>query len=115
MDKYWNDSPHKYVANVKTPTIFLIGEKGRRLWPQQAVRMYRALHNGVPTRVQPARASRMAGTSSATSSSRSNAELEPFAKYATRVFMNVRRAWRPLVERRGAHDTSKNRQNEQFS
>jgi len=54
MDKYWNDSPHKYVANVKTPTIFLIGEKGRRAWPQRAVQMYRALHNGVPTRVQPA-------------------------------------------------------------
>jgi dipeptidyl aminopeptidase/acylaminoacyl peptidase len=50
IDKYWNDSPLKYVANVKTPTIFLVGEQDPRVPPAQSVEMYQALkHNGVPT------------------------------------------------------------------
>ena len=50
IDKYWNDSPLKYVANVKTPTIFLVGEQDPRVPPPQSVEMYQALkHNGVPT------------------------------------------------------------------
>jgi dipeptidyl aminopeptidase/acylaminoacyl peptidase len=52
IDKYWNDSPLKYVSNVKTPTIFLVGEEDARVPPQQSVEMHRALkHNGVPTRL----------------------------------------------------------------
>ena len=52
IDKYWNDSPLKYVSNVKTPTIFLVGEQDPRVPPPQSVEMYRALkHNGVPTRL----------------------------------------------------------------
>lgn len=52
IDKYWNDSPLKYVSNVKTPTIFLVGEEDRRVPSPQSVEMYRALkHNGVPTRL----------------------------------------------------------------
>jgi dipeptidyl aminopeptidase/acylaminoacyl peptidase len=52
IDKYWNDSPLKYVSGVKTPTIFLVGEEDRRVPPPQSVEMYRALkHNGVPTRL----------------------------------------------------------------
>ncbi len=52
IDKYWNDSPLKYVSNVKTPTIFLVGEDDPRVPPPQSVEMYRALkHNGVPTRL----------------------------------------------------------------
>ena len=50
IDKYWNDSPLKYVANVKTPTIFLVGEQDPRVPPPQSVEMYQGLkHNGVPT------------------------------------------------------------------
>ncbi|MGH9346760.1 MAG: S9 family peptidase [Vicinamibacterales bacterium] len=50
LDKYWNDSPLKYVSNVKTPTIFLVGEEDPRVPPPQSVEMYRALkHHGVPT------------------------------------------------------------------
>jgi dipeptidyl aminopeptidase/acylaminoacyl peptidase len=50
IDKYWNDSPLKYVANVKTPTIFLVGAEDPRVPPAQSVEMYQALkHNGVPT------------------------------------------------------------------
>jgi dipeptidyl aminopeptidase/acylaminoacyl peptidase len=50
IDRYWSDSPLKYVSNVKTPTIFIVGEADVRVPPPQSVEMYRALkHNGVPT------------------------------------------------------------------
>jgi dipeptidyl aminopeptidase/acylaminoacyl peptidase len=50
IDNYWDNSPLKYVANVKTPTIFLVGEKDVRVPMPQSVEMYRALKsNGVPT------------------------------------------------------------------
>jgi dipeptidyl aminopeptidase/acylaminoacyl peptidase len=49
IDLYWESSPLKYVANVKTPTIFLVGEKDVRVPMPQSVEMYRALKsNGVP-------------------------------------------------------------------
>jgi dipeptidyl aminopeptidase/acylaminoacyl peptidase len=50
IDTYWDNSPLKYVANVTTPTIFLVGEKDVRVPMPQSVEMYRALKsNGVPT------------------------------------------------------------------
>jgi dipeptidyl aminopeptidase/acylaminoacyl peptidase len=50
IDTYWDNSPLKYVANVKTPTLFLVGEKDVRVPMPQSVEMYRALKsNGVPT------------------------------------------------------------------
>ncbi len=50
IDVYWEHSPLKYVANVTTPTIFLVGEVDRRVPPPQSIEMYRALKsNGVPT------------------------------------------------------------------
>ena len=49
-DLYWEHSPLKYVANVTTPTIFLVGEEDVRVPMPQSVEMYRALlSNGVPT------------------------------------------------------------------
>lgn len=52
IDVYWENSPLKYVSNVKTPTIFLVGEKDVRVPLPQAVEMYRALTSlGVPTRL----------------------------------------------------------------
>jgi dipeptidyl aminopeptidase/acylaminoacyl peptidase len=49
-DLYWEHSPLKYVANVTTPTIFLVGEEDVRVPSPQSVEMYRALKsNGVPT------------------------------------------------------------------
>lgn len=51
-DLYWEHSPLKYVANVKTPTIFLVGERDVRVPMPQSVEMHRALKsNGVPTRL----------------------------------------------------------------
>jgi dipeptidyl aminopeptidase/acylaminoacyl peptidase len=50
IELYWNHSPLKDVAKVKTPTIFLVGEEDPRVPMPQSVEMYRALRsNGVPT------------------------------------------------------------------
>ena len=50
IDVYWSQSPLKDVANVKTPTIFFVGEQDPRVPMPQSVEMYRALKsNGVPT------------------------------------------------------------------
>jgi dipeptidyl aminopeptidase/acylaminoacyl peptidase len=47
---FWNHSPIKDAANVKTPTLFFVGENDVRVPPAQSVEMYRALKsNGVPT------------------------------------------------------------------
>lgn len=50
IDLYWEHSPLRYVAQVKTPTIFLVGEEDPRVPLPQSVEMFRALKsNGVPT------------------------------------------------------------------
>jgi dipeptidyl aminopeptidase/acylaminoacyl peptidase len=50
IELYWNHSPLKDVAKVKTPTIFLVGERDPRVPLPQSVEMYRGLEsNGVPT------------------------------------------------------------------
>ena len=47
---YWNNSPLKDVANVSTPTIFLVGQNDQRVPEPQSIEMYRALKsNGIPT------------------------------------------------------------------
>lgn len=49
---YWNASPLKDAANVKTPTLFFVGENDQRVPKEQSIEMYRALksHN-VPTQL----------------------------------------------------------------
>ena len=50
IDLYWDHSPLKDVAKVKTPTLFLVGEQDPRVPLPQSVEMYRGLKsNGVPT------------------------------------------------------------------
>jgi dipeptidyl aminopeptidase/acylaminoacyl peptidase len=50
IDVFWEHSPLKHVANVKTPTIILVGEKDWRVPMPQSVELYRALKsNGVAT------------------------------------------------------------------
>jgi dipeptidyl aminopeptidase/acylaminoacyl peptidase len=50
IEAYWNNSPLKDVANVKTPTIFFVGERDPRVPMPQSIEMHRALKsNGVPT------------------------------------------------------------------
>ena len=49
-DLYWEHSPLKYVSNVTTPTIFLVGEDDLRVPMPQSVEMHRALKSlDVPT------------------------------------------------------------------
>jgi dipeptidyl aminopeptidase/acylaminoacyl peptidase len=49
---YWDNSPIKDVSRVRTPTIFIVGERDVRVPLPQAVEMFRALKaNGVPTRL----------------------------------------------------------------
>jgi dipeptidyl aminopeptidase/acylaminoacyl peptidase len=40
---YWNNSPIKDVANVRTPTLFFVGENDPRVPMPQSIEMYRAL------------------------------------------------------------------------
>jgi dipeptidyl aminopeptidase/acylaminoacyl peptidase len=50
IDNYWENSPLKYVSNVKTPTIFFVGQDDPRVPLPQSVEMFRALKSlGVPT------------------------------------------------------------------
>ena len=49
IDVYWEHSPLKYVQNVTTPTLILVGEEDLRVPMPQSVEMYRALKAlGVP-------------------------------------------------------------------
>jgi dipeptidyl aminopeptidase/acylaminoacyl peptidase len=49
-DAYWNNSPLKDVSNVKTPTLFFVGERDPRVPLPQSVEMYHALKSlDVPT------------------------------------------------------------------
>jgi dipeptidyl aminopeptidase/acylaminoacyl peptidase len=51
-DLYWEHSPLKDIANVKTPTLILVGESDVRVPMPQSVELYRALKSrGVPTRL----------------------------------------------------------------
>ena len=84
IDKYWNDSPLKYVANVKTPTIFLVGEQDPRVPPAQSVEMYQGLkHNGVPTRLYMAPREPHGWGELRHQLFKINAELEWFEKHVT--------------------------------
>lgn len=52
IDLYWEHSPLRFASNVKTPTLFLVGQEDPRVPMPQSVEMYRALkYNGVPTRL----------------------------------------------------------------
>jgi dipeptidyl aminopeptidase/acylaminoacyl peptidase len=84
LEKYWNDSPLKYVSNVKTPTIFLVGEEDARVPSPQSVEMYRALKsNGVPTRLYLAPREPHGWSELRHQLFKINAELEWFEKYVT--------------------------------
>ena len=49
---YWENSPLKFAARVKTPTLFIVGENDQRVPMPQSVEMFRALSaNGIPTRL----------------------------------------------------------------
>ena len=50
IDVYWEHSPLKYVSNVTTPTIFLVGQQDPRVPMPQSVEMWRGVQaQDVPT------------------------------------------------------------------
>ncbi|MGD8319513.1 MAG: S9 family peptidase [Gemmatimonadota bacterium] len=50
IDVYWDNSPLKYVSDVTTPTIFLVGQQDPRVPMPQSVEMWRGVKaQGVPT------------------------------------------------------------------
>jgi dipeptidyl aminopeptidase/acylaminoacyl peptidase len=80
---YWDNSPLKDVWKVKTPTLFLVGEKDVRVPMPQAVEMYRALKsNGVPTRLCVAPREPHGWGELRHELYKMNVELDWFAKYA---------------------------------
>jgi dipeptidyl aminopeptidase/acylaminoacyl peptidase len=84
IDVYWDHSPLKYVANVKTPTIFLAGDEDIRVPPPQSVEMFRALRNlGVPTHLYRAPREPHVWQELRHELFKVNVELEWFERYAT--------------------------------
>ena len=84
IEKYWDDSPLKYVSNVKTPTLFFVGEADQRVPSPQSVEMHRALKsNGVPTRLYMAPREPHGWTELRHQLFKINAELDWFEKYVT--------------------------------
>ena len=84
IDTYWNQSPLKYVANVKTPTLFIVGQDDQRVPMPQSVEMYRALKaNGVPTRLYVAPREGHNWIELRHQLNKANVELEWFERYVT--------------------------------
>ena len=84
IDAYWNNSPLKDVANVKTPTLFFVGERDPRVPMPQSIEMYRALKaNGVPTHLYIAPREPHGWGELRHQLYKLNAEIEWFEKYAT--------------------------------
>jgi dipeptidyl aminopeptidase/acylaminoacyl peptidase len=93
IDAYWNNSPLKDVAKVKTPTLFFVGEKDPRVPMPQSLEMYRALKsNGVPTHLYVAPREPHGWGELRHQLSKLNAEIEWFETYATRRTFTPERA-----------------------
>jgi dipeptidyl aminopeptidase/acylaminoacyl peptidase len=85
IDVYWNNSPLKDVAKVKTPTIFFVGERDPRVPMPQSIEMYRALKsNGVATHLYIAPREPHGWAELRHQLFKLNAEIEWFEKYATK-------------------------------
>jgi dipeptidyl aminopeptidase/acylaminoacyl peptidase len=84
IDRYWNQSPLKDVANVRTPTLFLVGENDTRVGLAQVLEMHRALKaNGVPTRLEVAPREPHQWLEPRHQLFKGNVELDWFERYVT--------------------------------
>jgi dipeptidyl aminopeptidase/acylaminoacyl peptidase len=83
---YWKHSPLKDAANVKTPTLFFVGENDERVPLQQSVEMHLALksHN-VPSHLYVAPREPHQWQELRHQISKANAELAWFYQYALRM------------------------------
>ncbi len=80
---YWDNSPIKDVAKVRTPTLFMWGERDARVPVSQAVEMSRAIQvHGVPARLDIVPLDGHTWVRPVNQLYKMNAELEWFAKYA---------------------------------
>ncbi|MGB7218893.1 MAG: S9 family peptidase [Vicinamibacterales bacterium] len=80
---FWNNSPLKDVAAVRTPTLFFVGENDARVPLPQSQEMHRALKtNGVPTHLYVAPREGHQWGELRHLIFKANAELEWFEKYA---------------------------------
>lgn len=85
IDIYWEHSPLKYVSNVKTPTLFLVGENDVRVPMPQSVEIYRAVKSlGVPTHLYAAPREPHGWGELRHQLFKMNVELDWFEKYATK-------------------------------
>jgi len=85
IDLYWEHSPLKYVSNVTTPTIFMVGEEDVRVPKPQSVEMYRGLKsNGVPTHLYVAPREPHGWTELRHELFKVNVELDWFERYVTK-------------------------------
>jgi dipeptidyl aminopeptidase/acylaminoacyl peptidase len=85
IETYWNNSPLKDVANVRTPTLFFVGERDPRVPMPQSIEMHRALKaNGVPTHLYIAPREPHGWTELRHQLFKLNTEIEWFEKYVTK-------------------------------
>jgi dipeptidyl aminopeptidase/acylaminoacyl peptidase len=85
IETYWENSPLKYVSNVTTPTIFLVGQADERVPMPQSVEMYRGLKsNGVPTHLYVAPREGHGWQELRHRLFKSNVELDWFEKWVTK-------------------------------
>jgi dipeptidyl aminopeptidase/acylaminoacyl peptidase len=80
---FWNHSPLKDAANIKTPALFFVGENDSRVPLAQSLEMYRALKSsGVPTHLYVAPRDGHQWQELRHLIFKANVELEWFEKYA---------------------------------
>ena len=84
-EAYWNNSPLKDVSNVKTPTLFFVGERDPRVPLPQSVEMYHALVSlDVPTHLYVAPREPHVWQELRHQLFKLNTEIAWFEKYATK-------------------------------
>jgi dipeptidyl aminopeptidase/acylaminoacyl peptidase len=85
IDVYWEQSPIRDVAKVKTPTIFIVGEKDPRVPLAQSIEMHRAVKSlGVPTALYVAPREPHGFLELRHQLTKINVELEWFEKWVTK-------------------------------
>jgi dipeptidyl aminopeptidase/acylaminoacyl peptidase len=99
IEAFWNNSPLKDIANVKTPTIFFVGERDPRVPMPQSIEMHRALKsNGVPTHLYVAPREPHVWAELRHQLFKLNTEIAWFEQYATK---------RPFTPEKAPSDESK--------
>ena len=80
---FWDHSPLKDASNIKTPTLFFVGENDSRVPMAQSIEMFRALKShGVPTHLYVAPRDGHQWAELRHLLFKANAELEWFERYA---------------------------------